>query len=152
MTSSGSSGPHGPGTTRAALTSAERDWYFEGIRLFNQREFFDAHEVWENIWRKSEGTGRHYFQGLIQCAVALEHCRRGNARGALNLQRSSWKHFTFVPGDYLGLNVDEFLKAMEAALGQLLNGCSASDAKEISFDGVALPHLLLNADFVADAG
>jgi len=54
------------------LSPAERRRLFqEGIDLFNQREFFRAHEAWEEIWRSTSPEPRELFQGLVQVAAAL---------------------------------------------------------------------------------
>jgi len=75
----------------------ERKLYHDGIRLFNEHEFFDAHEVWEDIWHMAYGLKHSYYQGMIQCAVALEHYRRGNPRGVISLHKSYQTKFTGVP-------------------------------------------------------
>ena len=49
----------------------ERKLYYDGIRLFNGREFFEAHEAWEDAWHMACGIKHDFYQGLIQCAVAL---------------------------------------------------------------------------------
>jgi hypothetical protein len=43
----------------------------EGIRLFNDRKYWHAHEAWESAWRAlAEGPERTHLQGLIQaCGV-----------------------------------------------------------------------------------
>ena len=61
--------------------------FHEGLKLFNGQEWFDAHETWEDIWVMASGSRKLFYQGLIQCAVVLEHVRRGNPRGV----RSVWK-------------------------------------------------------------
>src|SRR4051794_577660 len=54
------------------LSTAERERFFgEGIALFNQERFFEAHEAWEEIWRSTTPEPRDLFQGLIQVAAAL---------------------------------------------------------------------------------
>jgi predicted metal-dependent hydrolase len=54
------------------LSAEERARFFrEGIELFNQGRFFDAHEAWEEIWRSTTPEPRDLFQGLIQVAAAL---------------------------------------------------------------------------------
>ena len=54
----------------------------EFLRLFNAREFFDAHDALEEFWQEYGGGDRTFYQGLIQIAVALEHAQRGNKKGA----------------------------------------------------------------------
>lgn len=53
----------------------------EGVRLFNRGEFFEAHETWEELWRRKKGAERELIQGLVQMAVALAHARSGNEIG-----------------------------------------------------------------------
>jgi uncharacterized protein len=53
----------------------------EGIRLFNEAEFWHAHEQWERCWLAAQEPDRTFYQGLIQTAAALVHAQRGNQRG-----------------------------------------------------------------------
>jgi predicted metal-dependent hydrolase len=54
------------------LSTEERERFFgEGIALFNQGRFFEAHETWEEIWRSTTPEPKDLFQGLIQVAAAL---------------------------------------------------------------------------------
>lgn len=57
----------------------------EGCRLFDEGEYFEAHEVWEDLWNEAEGPRRHYLQGLIQVAAALVHAGRENWNGTRKL-------------------------------------------------------------------
>ncbi|MFY9553222.1 MAG: DUF309 domain-containing protein, partial [Blastocatellia bacterium] len=56
--------------------------YLEGIDDFNSGRYFDAHEVWEEVWLRSSGDTKLFYQMLIQAAVGLHHYERGNSRGA----------------------------------------------------------------------
>ena len=46
--------------------------YLEGIRLFNEQEFFECHDVLEELWSETLGDGHLFLQGLIQ-ALSLIH-------------------------------------------------------------------------------
>lgn len=48
---------------------------------------FHAHEVFEGVWKATQGEHRALWQGLAQLAVGLTHIRRGNATGATALLR-----------------------------------------------------------------
>jgi len=65
-----------------------------GIELFNQAEFFEAHEVLEDVWRAcSAGTSRRrHLQGLVQLAVAFHHESRGNLVGARSVLERGTKN------------------------------------------------------------
>ena len=57
----------------------------EGIDLFNEGKFFECHEAWEEVWKRSSGEEKLFYQGIIQAAVAILHAQRGNLTGAASL-------------------------------------------------------------------
>lgn len=61
-------------------------WLY-GVDLFNQRYFWEAHEVWEPLWRaldKAEPPGA-FVQGLMQCSAAMLKVHIENLDGVLAL-------------------------------------------------------------------
>jgi hypothetical protein len=56
-------------------------------RLIDDGYPFHAHEVFEGVWKATEGEHRELWQGLAQLAVGLTHVQRGNAKGAVTLLR-----------------------------------------------------------------
>jgi len=59
--------------------------FLAGVRYFNQRDFFEAHESWEELWVDYQGPLRRFYQGLIQVAVCLHHFGNGNMHGTRKL-------------------------------------------------------------------
>lgn len=57
----------------------------EGIRLFNTKKFFEAHEALEAVWLKAQGEEKCFLHGLIQVAAAFHHFTRGNLTGFQSL-------------------------------------------------------------------
>ena len=55
--------------------------YLAGIEHFNVCDFYESHEVWEELWTDYQGPSRKFYQGLIQAAVALHHFGNGNTPG-----------------------------------------------------------------------
>lgn len=53
--------------------------------LWNERLFFEVHEVLEAVWKTATGTTRGALQGVIQVAVAYHHAAHKNLRGARKL-------------------------------------------------------------------
>ena len=87
--------------------------YLEGIRHFNACEFYEAHEVWEELWADCRGPIREFYQGLIQVAVALHHFGNGNIRGAIKLYHSSRKHLQPYFPNHLGCDTRHLFIEME---------------------------------------
>ncbi len=70
----------------------------EGCRLFNALEFFDAHEVWEDLWQEYRGDDRTFLQALIQIAAGCYHAQCGNEKGARSqLSKGIRKLRTYLP-------------------------------------------------------
>jgi uncharacterized protein len=57
----------------------------EGIRLFNERRFYECHEEIEHEWHAERGPIRNLYQGILQIGVGFHHARGGNHRGAILL-------------------------------------------------------------------
>ena len=47
-----------------------------GVRLFNHENFFEAHDVWEQVWKNAEGEEKTFYQGLIQAAASASRSTR----------------------------------------------------------------------------
>jgi hypothetical protein len=95
--------------------------YLAGILFFNERDFFEAHEVWEDLWSESHGNERRFYQGLIQAAVGLFHFSGGNLGGAVKLYRSSRDYMEPCGSPFLGLDTAAFWVQMEQCFRTLLS-------------------------------
>ena len=124
----------------------EKEKYLDGIRLFNEHDFFEAHEVWEDIWREAYGLKYEFYQGMIQCAVALEHYRRSNPRGVVTLYDNYRRHFKDVPSPFMGLDVKSFLAGMHQALRPVLEANPLPEKGQIQLDPARAPRLELEYD------
>ena len=82
--------------------------YLEGIRAFNAGGYFDAHEIWEEIWLRSSGEAKLFYQTLIQAAVGLHHYERGNMRGARGMHKNVMEKLERLPGVFMSLDLVEF--------------------------------------------
>src|SRR5438270_11539927 len=96
--------------------------YLAGILCFNGRDFFEAHEVWEDLWAESHGNERRFYQGLIQAAVGLFHFSGGNLGGAVKLYHSARAYMEPCGPHFLGLDCAAFWRQMERCFRPLLAG------------------------------
>lgn len=84
-----------------------------GVDLFNRGEFFECHEVVEDLWNETTGADREFQKGFIQAAVALEHHRRGNPRGFESVMRTAAGYLRRADPAAGGLDVTAFLQDLE---------------------------------------
>jgi hypothetical protein len=101
---------------RTALPGREREWwrarFQRGVELFNAGYYWEAHEVWEDLWHVERRTGptAEVLKGLIKLAAAgvkvrerresgvRTHCRRAAMSFALAAEQGG-RH-------QLGLDLD----------------------------------------------
>lgn len=95
--------------------------FHHGVILFNEHDFFEAHEVWEDIWRQVSGERKRFYQGLIQLAVTLEHIRRGNPRGVRSVWETCVPKFDNLPPVYMGIAVHELVDAVRTIVQPVLD-------------------------------
>lgn len=76
----------------------------EGISLFNDHEFWHAHEAWERIWLAAAGEEKRFLQGLIQLAAAYHHVQRRTYRGGVRLFDAALTKLAAFPDRHLGID------------------------------------------------
>jgi hypothetical protein len=94
--------------------------HLAAVLLFNAGDYFEAHEVWEDLWAEAHGDQRRFYQGLIQAAVGLCHFGNGNLGGAAKLFRSSRDYHAGLGHDFLGMDLDAFWRRMSACFAPVL--------------------------------
>ena len=99
--------------------------YREGIALFNQHSFFEAHEVLEDVWRVAPDRERRFLQGLIQVAVALHHHSRGNLVGCRSLLDRARRNLGTYPAEYGGVDLAGLLDSVDRWRDALHQGSPA---------------------------
>ena len=100
----------------------DAEGYARGIELFNEQEFYDAHEIWEDVWRESIGHEKKFLQGLIQAAVALHHHSTGNVVGACSLLERAGRNLAAYPEDFGGIQLNALILMLAAWRKALLAG------------------------------
>jgi hypothetical protein len=70
-----------------------------GMAAYQQGLFFEAHEIWEELWRNQpDGLERTFLQGLILVAAAMHKLLRMNsASGAVRLLARAHEKLVEVP-------------------------------------------------------
>lgn len=98
------------------------------VRLFNAGEYFECHDVLEEVWSETLTDERTFYQGLIHAAVALHHFEEANLGGARKMYLSARRYldpFTPVHG---GLDLAAFLDRLETCFADLLSITQTSRA------------------------
>ncbi len=99
------------------------DWrdYEEGWRLFNERQFWHAHEAWENVWKRRPEESRIFFQGIVQLAAAYHLLLVKKRYGGMmrNFEKAEEKLKLF-PSFFLRVDVSTLLHSINIAREEVL--------------------------------
>lgn len=87
----------------------------EGISLFNDRRFFESHEIWEQLYQDTEDANKPFLEGLIQLAAALRlYADFGEVKGPVRMIYQALIRLENYQPAYLNVKVKELCETMEA--------------------------------------
>lgn len=85
----------------------------QGIQLFNQARYFEAHEVLESYWKQLPADDyRKLVQGLIQCAVTLHLLDCNRLTGAEKVWLRAQKNFKDNTARLDNIDLDKLIHDM----------------------------------------
>ncbi len=91
----------------------------EGIRLFNDTDFFSAHDIFEELWVECDREDRFFFQGLVQISVGYYYLLYGNFCGCLSqFKKGNRKLISYLP-NYKSINVELLVDDIELIIKEL---------------------------------
>ncbi len=93
--------------------------FARGAQLYAARQYWDAHEAWEALWRTTDDANvRLLVQALIQVAAALYKAHdKHDAEAAQRLLARAGEKLARVPDAVRGVNVAAFRAATAACRG-----------------------------------
>ncbi|RME05713.1 MAG: DUF309 domain-containing protein [Deltaproteobacteria bacterium] len=106
--------------------------FLDAVERFNGGAFFEAHELWEDLWRASSGFPRDLLQGLVQISAGFVHAQRGNRKGALSLCAKGLGRLAPYPPSFWQIDLDTFRREV-AQWRETFLLSSGAEESEISF-------------------
>jgi predicted metal-dependent hydrolase len=88
----------------------------EGLALVRGGRGFDAHELFEELWRAAAPAERDLYQGLVHVAVATYQDGRGNAVGRTRQLEKALRRLTPYGPSYEGIEIEALLAWARASL------------------------------------
>jgi predicted metal-dependent hydrolase len=86
-----------------------------GVDLFNQRRFFESHEILEAFYHQTEPAHKPFVEGLIQLAAAFRvYTDFSEVKGPIRMIRQALIRFENYQPSYLEIRVRDLSKSMEA--------------------------------------
>jgi uncharacterized protein len=98
--------------TEPELSDAELAEYRRGIEHWNAEEFFECHEVLEELWLHA-GDERRFYQGLIQAAAGFYKVQLESQGRGVSLLQTAVAKLRLYPERYLGLDVRRLVEELD---------------------------------------
>ena len=90
--------------------------FIRGIKSFNQKKFYKAHEYWEDLWIDYRLFDEKFIQALIQMAVGCFHITNINKKGAISLLTKSLDKFKLYEKKHRGIDVSMIIDSIVVML------------------------------------
>ena len=87
----------------------------KGRKEYELMDYFEAHEIWEELWSDYYLKDRKFIQGLIQLSVSFVHLKNSNMIGAKNLLKKSKAKFS----DYEGVHRSISLQKLKIEMNKI---------------------------------
>ena len=100
-------------------TTSFKDSLFDALILFNNHEWYEAHDAFEEIWNNVDGDERQVIQGILQVSVSQFHLSKGNLNGATILLGEGLGRIKSRTKINLGIDLDSFCLCLEDLLRKL---------------------------------
>jgi uncharacterized protein len=85
-------------------------------RFFNEEKYWNAHEILEGIWKKSEGKEKQLLNGLILIAAAFVHYQKNEFKVSLGILHRALEKLQGANGDYFEISVDSLKRQVSGIL------------------------------------
>ena len=96
-----------------------KDSLFIALNLFNNHEWYEAHDAFEEIWNSVDGDKRQVIQGILQVSVSQFHLSKGNLNGATILLGEGLGRIKTRTKINLGIDLVSFCQCLEDLLRKL---------------------------------
>ena len=100
-------------------TKRFKDSLFIALNLFNDHQWYEAHDAFEEIWNFVDGDERQVIQGILQVSVSQFHLSKGNLNGATILLGEGLGRIKTRTKINLGIDLESLCECLEDLLRKL---------------------------------
>jgi predicted metal-dependent hydrolase len=91
----------------------------EGIKLFNDGDYFEAHDYFEEMWANDRSDKKIFYHGLVQVSVGTYHLSSKNYNGALSQYSKGLEKLEKYPKKYESINLLKFKEEIKNLIEQI---------------------------------
>ena len=80
----------------------------EAVRLFNERAYYECHDVFEEEWAGARGVRREALKALVKLAAGMYHLQTSGYQGAESLLSSGLEALDALPPEAVFVEIAPF--------------------------------------------
>ena len=92
----------------------------DGIQLFNDGSYFEAHDHFEDMWMEAENNEKDFYQGLVQVSVGSYHLICGNNTGALSQYKKGVEKLENYRDSKRNIDLQKFLLEIKSFIEKII--------------------------------
>lgn len=114
------------------------DQFLEGIRLFNKGYHWEAHELWEDVWRAQEGDAKMFIQAFVQLAAGYSFIRLSKPTSARYLFEKASEKLQEFENINCGVPLQPLAEGAREALAYIAASGNGGGAKPLSIPQITV--------------
>lgn len=92
---------------------------YQGLLLFNQHFFYEAHEYFEDAWRETEDESREFFRVLLQMSGGFYRLKQRRPQAAKKFFTHALSWLNGFPNPYRGINTNNLKKMLQELINAI---------------------------------
>ena len=105
-----------------------------GLEAFRKKEFYSAHEYFEDAWRKTPGSSREFYRALLHLSGGFFRLTQSRPGAAKKFFTHAIKWLVFFPSSYAGINTDLLTFRLENLIQAINTGIPCDTIQEEHLD------------------
>lgn len=102
------------------MSDYNRSRLITAINKFNEGDYFECHEILEDIWFDVRDDSRNFYHGLLHIAVAFYHLtKKNNCKGTLIQLNKAIEKLDGYKEIILGIDVPKLVKQIKRIILKL---------------------------------
>lgn len=99
----------------------------QGLKFFNLRKYYEAHECFETAWRETQDTSREFYRALLQLSAGFYRLTQNRPSAARKFFTHALKWLKQFPDHHRGFALDELRSWTEMLIRAIDDGKMADD-------------------------
>jgi uncharacterized protein len=125
--------PRNPDLAVELGTILEAEDFFEGVKLFNNKYYWEAHEMWEDLSREEQGDAKNLMQAFSQMASGYSFIKLSRPANAKYLFEKAVEKLKTYEQNMPAINIAQLIDAIDRTM-HFIENCNSDHISALPAD------------------